>query len=133
MAKNTTIDSTSINLIGNGTQLVGDIKSNGDFRIDGKLNGTINVKGKLVVGPTGSVEGEIDCQNADISGEIKGKINVAELLSLKSTARLTGDIITNKIAIEPDASFTGTCSMGGVVKNIQASNEPSRSEAKAAV
>jgi cytoskeletal protein CcmA (bactofilin family) len=135
MAKNTTIDSTSINLIGNGTQLVGDIRSNGDFRIDGTLKGTINVKGKLVVGPTGSVEGEIECQNADISGEIKGKINVTELLSLKATAKLHGDIITSKIAIEPDASFTGTCSMGGVVKNIQASssNEPTRSEAKAAV
>jgi cytoskeletal protein CcmA (bactofilin family) len=133
MAKNTPGDSTSINLIGNGTQLVGDIKSNGDFRIDGKLKGTINVKGKLVVGPTGSVEGEIECQNAVISGEIKGKINVAELLSLKASARLHGDIVTNKIAIEPEATFTGTCSMGGVVKNIQASHEPSRSEAKAAV
>lgn len=133
MAKNTTIDSTSINLIGNGTQLAGDIRSNGDFRIDGTLKGTIIVKGKLVVGPTGSIEGEIDCQNADISGEIRGKISVTELLSLKATARLNGDIITAKIAIEPDASFTGTCSMGGVVKNIQANNEPSRSEAKAAV
>jgi cytoskeletal protein CcmA (bactofilin family) len=133
MAKNSTIESTSINLIGNGTQLIGDIKSNGDFRIDGSLKGTIQVKGKLVVGPTGSIEGQVECQNADISGEIIGKINVAELLSLKSTARLNGDIITMKIAIEPDATFSGTCSMGGVVKNIQPNNEPSRSEAKAAV
>jgi cytoskeletal protein CcmA (bactofilin family) len=132
--KNTAVDSTSINLLGNGTQLAGDIKSNGDFRIDGSLKGTIQVKGKLVVGPTGSIDGEIDCQNADISGEIKGIIRVSELLSLKANSKLNGDIITARIAIEPDASFTGTCSMGGVVKNIQANNEgAARPEAKAAV
>jgi cytoskeletal protein CcmA (bactofilin family) len=77
------------------------------------------LKGKLVVGPSGTVEGEIICQNADVSGTIKGKIGVAELLSLKSSAKLTGDIITNKIAIEPGASFSGSCSMGGVIKDIK--------------
>jgi cytoskeletal protein CcmA (bactofilin family) len=131
--KSTVVDSTSINLIGKGTVLTGDIRSNGDFRIDGQHKGTISVKGKLVVGPTGSIEGEIECQNADISGEIKGKMNITELLVLKSTARLTGDIVTGKIAIEPDAQFHGTCGMsGGVVKNIQ-SESGARTEAKAAV
>lgn len=123
--KNTTVESTSVNLIGSGTQLTGEIKSNGDFRIDGTLKGNIDVKGKLVVGPQGSIEGEISCQNADISGLIKGKINVSELLTLKSTAKLSGDIITGKIAIEPDAQFTGTCSMGGVVKNIHGADKAS--------
>ncbi|MCD6069073.1 MAG: polymer-forming cytoskeletal protein [Bacteroidetes bacterium] len=130
-AKNTVVDSSSINLIGRGTQLTGDIRSNGDFRIDGQHKGTISVKGKLVVGATGSIEGEIECQNADISGEIKGRMNITELLVLKSTARLTGDIVTGKIAIEPDAQFTGTCTMnGGVVKNIKAESA-ARSEPKA--
>ena len=121
--KNVGSESPSINLIGNGTKLVGDVRSNGDFRIDGHLKGTISVKGKLVVGPSGSIEGEIECQNADISGEIKGRITISELLVLKSTARLHGDIITGKIAIEPEAQFTGTCSMGGVVKNILVESE----------
>ena len=117
--KNTVVDSTSVNLLGIGTQLTGDIKSNGDFRIDGSLKGNIEVKGKLVVGPQGIIDGEIFCQNADISGQIKGKVNVSEMLVLKSTAKISGDIITVKIAIEPDAQFTGTCSMnGGVVKSI---------------
>lgn len=120
----------SINIIGNGTQLTGDIKSNGDFRIDGQLTGTISIKGKLVVGPSGKIEGEIDCQNADISGEIKGKINVSELLTLKATARLNGEIITGKIAIEPDAQFTGTCSMGGVVKNMHETESRKASESR---
>jgi len=118
MAKNTN-ETPSVNLIGAGTVIEGDITTNGDMRIDGNLTGTINVKGKLVVGASGMVEGEIICQNADISGTIKGKIGVAELLSLKSSSKLTGDIITNKIAIEPGATFSGSCSMGGVIKDIK--------------
>lgn len=116
--KSTAIDSSSINLIGNGTFITGDINSNGDVRIDGTLKGNISISGKLVVGPSGNIEGNIICQNADISGEIHGKINVSELLSLKASAKLLGDIVTTKISIEPNATFTGTCSMGAVVKNI---------------
>ena len=117
--KSAVVSSNSVNILGNGTTFVGEVKSNGDFRIDGNLKGNIDVKGKLVVGNSGSIEGEIFCQNADISGEIKGKINVTELLTLKSTARLHGDIITGKIAIEPEAQFTGSCAMGGgIVKSI---------------
>ncbi len=109
---------TSINLIGNGTTIIGDIKSNGDVRIDGSLKGNLSISGKLVVGPSGNIEGNIICQNADISGEIHGKVTVSELLSLKASAKVLGDIVTGKISIEPNATFTGTCNMGAVVKNI---------------
>lgn len=119
MIKNNTTENTSVNLIGAGTKIEGDITTNGDMRVDGTLIGVINVKGKLVVGASGSIEGEVICQNADISGTIKGKIGIAELLSLKASAKLTCDIITNKIAIEPGASFSGACSMGGVIKDIK--------------
>lgn len=119
MAKNDTTENPSVNIIGAGTHIDGDITANGDMRIDGSLTGSINVKGKLVVGNSGSIEGEIICQNADISGTLKGKIGVAELLSLKSSAKLTCDIITNKIAVEPGATFSGSCSMGGVIKDIK--------------
>ena len=122
-SKNNSTESVSINLIGNGTAITGDIKSSGDIRIDGILNGNITINGKLVIGSTGKIEGNIICQNADISGEIKGKINVSELLILKSSAKLVGDIITGKISIEPNATFTGSCNMGAVVKNISYANE----------
>ena len=117
---NKTSDSTatSINLIGNGTTITGDIKSNGDLRIDGTLKGNLSISGKLVVGSSGNIEGNVICQNADISGEIHGKVTVSELLSLKASAKLLGDIVTGKISIEPNATFTGTCNMGAVVKNI---------------
>ena len=123
---NKTSDSTatSINLIGNGTIINGDIKSNGDVRIDGTLKGNLSISGKLVVGPSGNIEGNIVCQNADVSGEIHGKVSVSELLSLKASSKLLGDIVTGKISIEPNATFTGTCNMGAVVKNISNATEP---------
>lgn len=111
-------ESPSINIIGAGTVIEGDIKSDGDVRIDGTLNGSLSIKGKLVVGSTGMVDGEASCQNADISGIITGKIKVAELLSLKATSKLTGDITTNKLSIEPGAAFSGSCVMAGTVPNI---------------
>jgi len=128
MAKINENDSQSVNLIGAGTIIKGDIRSNGDIRIDGTLKGAIHSKGKVVVGTTGVIEGEITCQNADISGDVKVKITVSELLFLKPTAKLTGDIITNKLAIEPGAGFSGTCSMGAVVKEISSSEKRSDME-----
>ena len=107
-----------VNHIGAGTTITGEIISSGDIRVDGSLKGSINTKGKVVVGSTGIVEGEVVCQHADISGELKASISVSELLSLKSTAKLNGDILTNKLAIEPGATFTGSCSMGAVIKDI---------------
>ncbi len=112
MAKMQTSDNHQVNLLGAGTTVKGDIESNGDFRIDGKLIGSISSKGKVVVGTTGNVEGEVICQNADISGKMKAKIEVRELLSLKASADLNGDILTGKLAIEPGAKFSGTCEMG---------------------
>jgi cytoskeletal protein CcmA (bactofilin family) len=112
MSKVTIPETPSVNLIGNGTEITGDIVSNGDFRIDGYLKGTIKSSGKVVVGSTGKVEGEIICQNADISGEVNAHLSVYELLSLKASAVVSGDILTNKLAIEPGAVFTGACNMG---------------------
>lgn len=111
MAKNYEQENPSINLIGNGTMVKGDISSNGDFRIDGALVGSITSKSKVVIGTTGMVDGEITCQNADFSGNIKGNIKVTELLTLKSTTKLIGNIIVGKLAIEPGAQFSGNCSM----------------------
>lgn len=132
MAKGNQLDSPSINLIQADTVIEGDVKANGDIRIDGTHKGTLQVKGKLVVGVTGNIEGEIHCQNADVSGAIKGKIFVSELLSLKSTSKLTGDIVTGKLAIEPGANFSGACSMGGAIaKEIKHGPELKNGIAKA--
>lgn len=102
----------AINLIGVGTEIKGDISSNGDIRIDGSLTGNLSTTGKLVIGETGKINGEIICKNSEVLGEIKGKIKVSELLSLKATAKIFGDIATKKLAIEPGSKFTGNCNMG---------------------
>lgn len=112
MAKlNEADNSTTINLISVGTDITGDIRSTGDIRIDGALKGNLNTKGKVVIGPTGKVQGEIECKNSEVSGVIEGKINVSQLLNLKASSKIVGDIITAKLSIEPGALFTGHCSM----------------------
>ena len=113
MVKNKENEIPSINLLGPGTVVKGEIRVNGDFRIDGTLIGSIECKGKIVVGPSGSIDGEIQCLNADFSGEVKANVKVSELLTLKETARFSGDITTGKLAIEPGAKFSGTCKMEG--------------------
>lgn len=111
MGKIKETEQSSVNLLGVGTKINGDINTNGDFRVDGALVGTIFTKGKIIVGESGSIEGEIKCKNADISGSIKAKIIVSELLTLKSSSKFSGQVITNKIAIEPGANFSGSCNM----------------------
>ncbi|HBS85433.1 MAG: hypothetical protein A2W91_16625 [Bacteroidetes bacterium GWF2_38_335] len=112
MAKNLPNETTEVNIILTGTTITGDINCEGNIRIDGNLTGNLNAKGKLVIGQSGSIKGEVTCRNCDISGKLEGKIVIHELLSLKSTAKLTGEIKnTNKISIEPGAVFSGTCNM----------------------
>ncbi len=109
----------STNIIRSGTVIEGDIKTASDIRIEGNLKGTLDVKGKLVIGATGNIEGDINCQNAEIYGNVTGKVRVTELLSLKANSKLSGEITTGKLSIEPGATFSGTCSMGGVIKEIK--------------
>ena len=111
MSKNREPEIPSINILGPGAIVKGEIQVNGDFRIDGILEGSIICKGKIVVGPTGKIDGDIQCQNADFSGEVKASVRVAELLTLKATAKYSGDMITGKLAIEPGAQFSGTCTI----------------------
>jgi cytoskeletal protein CcmA (bactofilin family) len=110
------------NHINSDTVIEGSIKARGNLRIDGKLTGTLECQGRVVIGASGIIEGDIKCENAEIEGSLKANIAVSDLLSLKSTAKVQGDIVTKKLAIEPGATFTGSCSMGGVVKDISSSN-----------
>ena len=117
MAKVTETDSTTINLISSGTEITGDIKSAGDIRIDGGLTGNLNTKGKVVIGPTGKIKGEVICKNSEISGILEGKISVSQLLNLKASSKITGDITTSRLSIEPGAKFSGNCKMSDYDEN----------------
>lgn len=113
-------DSQAINLIGKGTRITGDIISEGDIRIDGELTGNLKCTGRVVIGVTGKVNGEINCKNCEISGFLKGKLVIEELLSLKASSKVQGDIRTGKLSIEPAAVFSGSCMMGEPVKHEEA-------------
>ncbi len=121
-------NTSSINIINNGTLIKGDINASGDFRLDGTLEGNIQLGGKLVVGDTGVVNGNILCQNANIIGTVNGNLSVKELLSLHSSARVKGDILINKLSIEPGAVFTGKCRMLDEVRQQSAEEAESSEE-----
>jgi cytoskeletal protein CcmA (bactofilin family) len=110
MAKFAEMES-SINTIAKGTTIKGAISAVGDFRLDGMLEGNITLNGKLVVGESGFIKGNVVCQNANIIGRVDGNISVKELLSLNSTANVKGDILINRLSIEPGATFSGSCRM----------------------
>ncbi|HEX7493905.1 MAG TPA: polymer-forming cytoskeletal protein [Bacteroidales bacterium] len=118
MAKFNEPENTTLNLISSGTDIMGDIKSNGDIRIDGSLTGNLNTKGKVVIGPTGKVKGEVICKNSEVSGLIEGKIIVGQLLNLKASSKIHGDIATSKLSIEPGAVFSGNCKMSDNETNV---------------
>jgi cytoskeletal protein CcmA (bactofilin family) len=118
----------TVNTIGVGTIITGDVQSKGDIRVDGTLKGSVKTSGKVVLGKEGIIEGGVICNSADVSGTIKAKITVSQLLSLKATAKLNGDIITNKLSIEPGAAFTGSCSMGAVIKDIKNAGKTEQKE-----
>lgn len=99
------------NRIVEGTTIKGDIISQADFRLDGNLIGNFQSGGKIVIGPAGSIVGDIVCKNADIEGKFDGKIQVEELLSIKATAHINGEVSVGKLSVEPGAVFTASCVM----------------------
>ncbi len=112
MKENEIREMGAVNIIAKGTQIQGSISTTSDCRIDGTVNGNVISRAKVIIGQTGLVEGNISCANIEIEGRVKTEsLNVSELISLKSTASVTGNIIAGKIAIEPGAEFTGSCKM----------------------
>jgi cytoskeletal protein CcmA (bactofilin family) len=109
------------NRIGKSTNIKGEVVSKADFRIDGKLEGSVETTGKIVIGSTGVILGKVVCTNADIEGRFNGELVVTELLTLKSSAIIEGDVTVKKLSIEPGATFNATCSMKTGIKELKAS------------
>lgn len=116
------------NRIVEGTTIHGDIVSPADFRLDGHLVGNFQSKGKIVIGPAGSIKGDISCKNADIEGRFEGKIQVVEILNIKSKASIHGEVICGKLSVEPGAEFSATCVMKSNVKTLIANDVQERPE-----
>lgn len=116
----------NINLVSAGTKVTGDIESASGIRIDGSLKGKMIIKGKVIIGSPGEVTGDISCQLIEVSGKIKGNVQASELVSLKASAVIQGEIITKKLAIEPGAVFTGSCKMDGSLDGKQHEIQPGK-------
>ena len=112
-----------INVIAKNTIIVGEIKSDGDFRIDGTLEGNLTIKGKVIIGAAGVIKGNIDASNADIEGTISGQLKVIKILTVKATANISGDVVVGKLSIEPGATFNATCVMKGFTKEENTADE----------
>lgn len=110
--------SNSSNIIGKGTVLHGNIETYGNIRIEGKIVGDIKTKSKAACGHSSYIEGNVLAQNAEIAGHVTGKVEISELLILKPSAIISGDIITNKLIVESGATFNGGCKMGVKIKEI---------------
>jgi cytoskeletal protein CcmA (bactofilin family) len=117
--------------IAKGSVFEGNIESMGNIRVDGVITGNIKCKSKIVMGESALVEGNIISQNAEIAGEVKGLIEVTDLLVLKPTGIVNGDIVANKMVVESGGAFNGQCKMGAIVKEIQF-GEQSKSREKTA-
>ena len=102
----------SINIIGIGTEITGDLSTKGDIRIDGKITGDVKSKAKVVIGSTGEVIGNIISESAEVSGFVTGNLNTSEILFLKATANVKGNVSSNKLVVENGANLSGHCQTG---------------------
>ena len=102
----------STNILVNGTRIEGSVFTESDIRIDGKVKGTIQSKGKVIIGASGNVEGDIQCQNAVIEGKFNGNLVISELLQVKETATIEGEVSTAKLLVHAGATFNVACKMG---------------------
>ena len=123
--------SQTSNIIGLETRLNGDIESLGNIRIEGKVYGNCKAKAKLVMGNEAYVDGKVTARTAEVAGKIKGNIEISELLTLKPSAVIEGDILTNQLVVEPGATFNGGCKMGHLAKEISIAQPQSRTSEKA--
>lgn len=133
MAKATEVDNGTRNHIANGTMIKGDVIAEGNIRIDGKLEGTLSSKAKVVVGNTGVISGDISCQTASIEGKVDGKIQVSELLSIKSSGSFKGDMDAGKLEVQQGAVIEGTVNMSNnSVKAMKGTNDSRKAQEKSA-
>ncbi len=122
--------SDQINLVGEGTTFEGTLRAQSDVRASGRIVGTLEVNGRAIVAESGHVEGEVIATNADIAGEVKGEVHVAERLILKSAARIDGTIHTKRLVVEEGAVFTGQCIMDEHDANKAITKDTAKKEGK---
>ncbi|WP_378186022.1 polymer-forming cytoskeletal protein [Aquimarina sp. W85] len=118
------------NKISEGTKIVGDVISEGGFRVEGTIEGTFKTTGKVVVGKSGLIKGTLECSDADFEGSFSGTLLVSGTLSLKPDSVIDGEVTVGKLAVEPGATFNASCVMKGGVKSIINQDEKKQESTK---
>ncbi|MCF7566796.1 polymer-forming cytoskeletal protein [Sabulilitoribacter arenilitoris] len=126
--KQKTEGTSSQNIISKGTKIVGDFNSEGDFRIDGIIEGNIKTTGKVVVGKAGFIKGTLQGTDAYFEGKFSGKLSLSGTLTLKTAAHIEGEVVVGKLAVEPGATFNVACVMKGTVKEMNKGGQQRQSE-----
>jgi len=103
--------SNALNSLVSGTVVSGTVSSESHIRVDGKIEGKLYCKAKIIIGPTGFVQGEIRCENAFIEGKFDGELYVNELLNVRENANIKGEVQTKKLIVQSGATFNVTCQM----------------------
>ncbi|MFD0990574.1 polymer-forming cytoskeletal protein [Mariniflexile jejuense] len=119
---------SSQNIISQGTKIVGDFNSEGDFRIDGTIEGNIKTTGKIVVGKSGYIKGTLQGTDAYFEGKFSGKLGLSGTLTLKASAHIDGEVVAGKLAVEPGATFNVSCIMKGTVKEMNKGEQGTKTE-----
>ncbi|MFD2200024.1 bactofilin family protein [Shivajiella indica] len=101
----------SSNVISKETRIKGDIDAQGNIRIEGTVEGLVKSKSKIVIGDSAVIKGNLSSVEAEISGKVDGEVCCSDILYLKKTAYITGNIITKKLVVENGAVFEGKCQM----------------------
>jgi cytoskeletal protein CcmA (bactofilin family) len=105
------VDVNSVSRISEGTSVTGEINSSNDIRVDGRVKGKLFSEGRIVVGEHACIEGTVLCTNLDLWGKMEGDLFVKDLLSLKGSASVTGNLHVRKLQVEMGASLNGSCKM----------------------
>jgi len=123
MAKGNEVDTGLRNHIAQGTVIKGEVFTEGDLRVDGELEGSIEAKGKLVIGNTGTIKGKFHCQNANIAGTVEGEFVATEMIAIQSSGKFSGELTYGKMSVEPGAELEGSFALSGKVKDIKNESE----------
>lgn len=128
-------------IIGKDSVVDGNFKAEGSTRIDGTVKGSVEIKGILILGSAGSIQGDVSADAAVIGGSVTGNILAPEKLEASSTARIIGDITTSVLVIDEKAIFQGGCNMNQDVskmkkasgREVAKANKAGRKSAKEAI
>ena len=106
-----TVNANSVSRISAGTVIKGEIQSPYDLRIDGTFEGKIQSKGRVVIGESAVIKGDIICENVDLWGKVEGNLFVKNTLALKDGCKMDGNLNISKLSVELGATFNGNCKM----------------------